>query len=778
MRCPGLWLIAGCLAGQDAVQILTSRCQPCHGPALQSGGLRLDSRESIQKGGYRGPSDRLIVKAIREGVDGKRMPPTGPALRENEIVALERWLADGYPWTGPSRTVSAGRSRHWAFEPVRRPALPSVRRANWVRTPIDRFILARLEHERIEPSPEADRPTVERRLHLDLTGLPPEPGQGAHVEELLRSPHYGERWALPWLDLAHYGDSDGHEQDGPRPHAWRYRDWLIGALNRNLPFDRFTVAQLAGDLLSQPDYEATGFLRSTLTSREGGIDPALVRDEQLADRVSTVGTVWLGLTTGCARCHDHKFDPFTQREFYQLYAIFNRSREVNLDAPLEGELARYEARRPEYERRLRELVGPQAGELLPLFEKRLWQTMEGSLQDPVWRIVYEAYRVWIDGADEILRTPPDQRSAKQNHALMRFLIKSRPQVLYDEAGVKEDPFKGLLPKLEALDEAYPRPSEIPTFSESATAAATHVLIRGDYKSPGVAVPPLLPASVGAPSGEANRLTLARWLVSRENPLTARVTVNRIWQEFFGRGLVPSSEDLGKRAERPSHPELLEWLAAEFLESGWNVRHIQKLIVDSATYRQSSRFRPDVRERDPDNRLLARQSRLRLRAELVRDMALAASGLLNRAVGGPAVKPPMPESLLSLAFRGRWTVSPAPERHRRGIYVHVQRTLMYPQLQVFDAPDRLVACTRRSVSTSSLQALTLLNDPVFHEAARALAGRIESQPPADRIPYAFQLCFHRAPSAGETARLHEFLRTGSWTEAASSLLNLEEFIVRE
>jgi hypothetical protein len=785
---------------RDVEPVLRKHCLACHGARQKMSGLRLDAKEHALRGGYRGPAIQprdgaasLLVRMVSTGIDGKTMPP-GARLSEKEVDLLRRWIDEGAQWEGAAAAASqpAARPAHWAFQPLRKPTPPAVRNEAWVRNAIDRFVLARLEKEGIAPSPEADRATLTRRLHLDLTGLAPPAGTAREpsLDELFASPHYGERWALPWLDLAHYGDSDGHEQDHPRPHAWRYRDWVIGALNRNMPFDRFTIEQLAGDLLpdaSGDQLAATGFLRCTLTSREGGIDPALVRDEQVADRTITTATVWLGLTFGCARCHDHKYDPVTQSDFYRLYAVFNGAKEANLDRPLPGEMEAYNRTRPEYERQRAGIAGPEAGRLMPVFERRLREAMENPQQDSVWRIVYEAYRVWIDDADAILRTPPAERTEKQRHALTRFLVKSRPQVLFDEVGLRDDPFRGALARLEELDERYPTPSELPVMSEDPRPPRTHVLLRGDYKSPGIEVQPGLPAWITpAPADGANRLTLARWLVSDANPLTARVTVNRIWQELFGTGLVATPEDFGSRGERPSHPELLDWLAAEFVASGWDVKRVQRLIVESAAYRQASTTRPELRERDPSNRLLARQSRLRLRAELIRDNALAAAGLLNPAVGGKSVRPPLPAGTMKLAFRGRWVESTGADRYRRGLYVHLQRTALYPQLTAFDTPDRLTSCARRAVSTNALQALTLLNDPVFFEASQALAARISREANGtldDRIRYAFQLCLGREPDRQEAARVQRYYRDGkdgtaAWTGIANALLNLDEFITRE
>lgn len=748
------------------------------------------------------------------------MPPAGPRLPSAEIETLRRWIDHGAPWPDDTATVSETRPRsaHWAFQPIRKPDLPTVNDTAWPRNAIDRFVLARLESENVRPSPEADSPALARRLHFDLIGLPPASGpvpDAAMVTRLLASEHFGEKWARPWLDLARYADSDGYEQDQFRPHAWRYRDWVIRAFNRNMPFDRFTLEQIAGDLLSGAGIEektATGFHRNTLTSREGGIDVEQLRTEQVSDRTATVGTVWLGLTLECTRCHDHKYDPITQREFYEFYAFFDSSREVNHPAPVEGEVGPYLRTRPEYERRYSEIREKhRVPEFQPKWEQEVLKAIAAPAERVEWTQVADYLKVYQDYGQDILKTPASQRTFRQSHDLTRVFLKY-PGPLEAWPETKGAKFTEGFRKLEELDAEYPGMSETPAIEDLPEPRKTHLFIRGDFRNPGIEVQPATPAALHpfVPDGPANRLALARWLVSRDNPLTARVTVNRIWQELFGRGLVATPEDFGTRGDRPTHPELLDWLAAEFVDSGWNVKHIIRLIVESATYRQSSRIREELVSRDPLNTLLARQSRFRLQAELIRDCALSAAGLLNPAVGGRSFFPPMPKGLTKVAYRAReWKESQGPERYRRGVYAFFWRSVPHPQLMNFDAPNSLVTCARRERSTTPLQALNLLNDPVFHEAAQALALRILNQP-GDldaRVTRAFEVCLNRPPKAEELTALEQYYfrkrqrlerdatlvaqqfpgaaaagtdpaEAAAWSGVASVLLNLDEFITRE
>ena len=835
--------------------IFKQSCQSCHGQEKQMGGLRLDNREGALAGGYSGPvivpgqsaESRLIhlVAGLKQKKEDLLMPMVGEKLTPEQVGLLRAWIDQGAEWSEQQVPGSVAaqaqprrpQSKHWAFNPPQRPSLPQTRNRSWVTNPVDAFVLARLESEGIEPSPQADRTTLIRRLSLDLIGLPPTPEElddfladtraDAYerlVDRLLASPHYGEKWARQWLDLAHYGDSDGYENDGVRPHAWRWRHWVIEAFNRNMPFDQLTMEQVAGDLLPHGTVEqrvATGFFRNTLTNREGGMPLEQRRNEQVVDRTNTLSTVWLGLTLGCSQCHDHKYDPLTQKDYYQLYAFFDKAYEVNVEAPLRGEMGPYLLLKTTYDQKREQLLDEyNVAEIYAEWEKKILEAGDNLDKAKLeWKVAWDHVgHQPDDGADgwqDAIRIPAAQRSRKLQDGLVDHMIKWYGIVVSGER-FKEVRFKELRAKLENLKEEYPQLSEAQTLAENPHPPKTHLLIRGDWQSPGIEVEPDTPAvlpPLGVREGEPKRLSLGRWLVSRANPLTARVTVNRMWQEFFGRGIVATSEDFGTRGEMPTHRELLDWLAVEFMDSGWNLKKMHKLIVSSATYRQSSNMREELNQRDPDNRLLARQSRFRLSAELIRDVTLAASGLLNPVLGGKSVRPPVPSSLMELGFGMndwiQWKESARADRYRRGLYVLYQRTLPYPQLVTFDAPDSLGACSRRVRSTTPLQALNLLNDPVFFEAARALAVRVlreEAGDLSDRIDYAFRLCLARKPRPSEKDYLIDFYHrqreivaresnsverlfptrgvegvdpaeAATWVGLSSVLLNLDEFITR-
>jgi hypothetical protein len=830
---------------RDIEPIFKERCQICHGAATQSGGLRLDTRVGAMAGGNSGavikPGDSANSKLIQLVAGLKKdlvMPMTGPRLTLEQVGLLRAWIDQGAEWPEPAgaekEAAASARTRpkssHWAFIAPVHPAIPPVRRRAWVRNPIDAFVLAKLESEGIEPSPEADRNTLIRRVSLDLIGLPPTPEEVEQfvsdnqpdayerlVDRLLASPHYGEKWARSWLDLAHYADSDGYEKDLPRPYAWRYRQWVIDALNANMPFDEFTIEQLAGDLLPAATLDqkvATGFLRNVLTNREGGVNPEEFRVEQTMDRTATVGTTWLGLTVGCARCHDHKYDPISQRDHYQLYAFFNNLKAVSLEYPRPGEMGVYLARKPEYDRKRKALLDEyKVFDYEPAWEKRTLYAADHPGVDVPYDVAWDTVGKMVDHGQEILRLEPAKRTPKQQDQLVDHFVKYYSIPAGDKL-YAELKFKELSERLQKLEEEYPELTEAPAVAERSVPRETHILIRGDYKQPGIAVQPgtlsvLPPLPPGAP---LNRLTLARWLVSKDNPLTARVTVNRMWQEFFGQGLVETSGDFGTRGDRPSHPELLDWLATEFRDHNWDVKRMHKLIVMSATYRQSSKVRKELEARDPNNKLLARQSRLRLPAELIRDEALAASGLLDTEIGGPSVRPPLPPGVVNLGYGDfvKWKESDGPQRYRRGLYIFFQRSVPYPQLMNFNAPDSLLACTRRERTTTPLQALNLLNDSVFVEAAQGLAARVLRENRGglnDRIEYAYELCLARKPSPREEDRLTKYYdqqkgilthepdsyarlfptttlegvdprEAATWVGVSSVLLNLDEFITRE
>ncbi len=818
--------------------IFRARCQVCHGPEVQQNGLRLDRRADALRGGYSGPvivpgasAESKLIRLV-SGADPKLiMPPVGPRLAAAEVAALRAWIDQGAVWpeSGEAAEVRPKLSRHWSFQPVVRREPPAVRLKARVRNPIDAFVLARLDKEAIDPSPEADRITLFRRLSLDLVGLPPARAEMAEfladtrpdayeraVDRLLASPHYGEKWARHWLDLARYADSDGYESDLPRPHAWRYRQWVIEALNRDLPFDQFTIEQLAGDLLPNAAIEqkvAAGFHRNTLTNREGGVDTEQFRVEQVIDRTNTLGTVWLGLSVNCTQCHDHKYDPITQKEYYQLYAFFNTMQESDLDAPLPGEMGPYLAARPSWETRRRALLEeyPMA-ELQKEWEENLRYTAANPGQSAAWDRAWKFLGNGLSGFQGMILLEEALRTAKQREQLTDYLIQRFNEGFGKEraAAAKIDELRK---KLKEVDATRPVVSQAQSVAEFGEPRRTRLLVRGDFRNPGMEVTPAVPAVLDALPKEPkpSRLTLARWVVDRNNPLTARVTVNRMWQELFGRGLVRTSEDFGAQGERPSHPELLDWLASEFMDRGWSMKQMHRLIVTSATYRQASRVRPELESRDPDNILIARQARLRLPAELVRDSALYAAGLLNTAIGGRSIRPPLPKGVAELGYAGgiRWEETKGPERYRRGLYIHFQRTVPYPALMNFDTPDAFLSCSRRQRTNTPLQALNLLNEPMFFEAAQGLALRVLKEAPAgfaSRLGYAWELCVARRPEPREVGRMAalfekqvdilrgeakeaaalfphpvdgvEPVEAAAWAAAARVLLNLDEFLHRE
>ena len=771
---------------RDVQPLFQKRCYGCHGAAQQMSGLRLDRRASalpvIQSG-------KLL--SLISGTGAKRMPPAGPPLLASEIALIKAWIDAGATWPLSDKPASLP----WSFAPLRRPLVPS----SGAKSAIDAFILARLQRQGIRPSPAADQHTLARRLYLDLTGLPPSPEQTEAylqdrrpdayerlVDELLASPHYGEKWARHWLDLARYADSEGGVQDYARPTAWRYRDWVIRAFNADMPFDRFTVEQIAGDLLPGATLDqkiATGFHRHTITSREGGVELDRIRFEQLVDRTSTVGSVWLGLTMGCAQCHDHKYDPIPQRDFYRLLAFFENADELDLDAPLPGEWGLHLRAEPEYRKQRNQLLAEyKIAETVESWEAGMRDAMTDPGKRPNWDVAYDSFSKAVDHGRRTLLKPAGERTPNEQDALVDFFAKSSTGGI-GPAKYQALKLKELSEKLVKLREQYPPLSTVMTLAESGSHAPAHVRIRGNWADHGAAVMPGTPACLPAPNAAADRLALARWLVWRENPLTARVAVNRWWQELFGRGLVRTAEDFGAQGERPTHPELLDWLAREFQDSGWSVKRMVRLLVTSATYRQSSQARPDLATLDPLNTLLARQTRLRLPAELVRDSALRVSGLLNDAIGGESIRPPQPEGVADLQYSMKWEETKDRTRYRRGLYIFVQRTAAYPLLMNFDAPDRTVSCARRETSNTPLQPLNLMNDPAFVEAAQALAARILMQPAAQRVDYAFQLCFARAPSAREREAVLSHLNRRStaeagWFGASRALLNSDEFLTRE
>jgi hypothetical protein len=842
---PGLLLAAEPVDySRDIQPILSQHCTSCHGAKKQHANLRLDSVRAARLGGDSGPAvvpgksaDSRLIQAVTGAADVAAMPPKGPRLGARDIARLRAWIDSGaaIPASEIAAQATKGPSKHWAFQPVKRSAEPAVKNPSWCRNAIDRFILARLEKEGVAPSPEADRATLLRRVSLDLTGLPPSPKEiddfladprpdayERAVERLLASPHYGERWGRHWLDLARYADSNGYSIDAPRS-IWKYRDWVLDAFNHDMPFDQFVTEQLAGDLVPGATLAqriATGFHRNTQINEEGGIDLEQFRVESIVDRTNTTGTVFLGLTVGCCQCHDHKFDPLSQREYYQLFAFFNSCDEPKLELPTADQLQKrrdISARLAALEKRLKTLdtatperVAAWEGSLTPQSRMMLPAKVQAILDIAVNGRSFRQQQMVIDAY---------RKAEKLRHVVgglgqpLNYLAAAHVQAITERGRLEK--------QIADLQKVRPEITTTLVLRERKTPRVTYIQIAGDFLRKGAVVTPDVPR-VLPPLAKKERLTrldFARWLVDGKNPLTARVTMNRFWQQYFGTGIVETENDFGTQGTPPSHPELLDWLASEFMTPspptplppstggegrisapsspsggegrvrGWSMKAMHRLIVTSATYRQSARHRPELATLDARNRLLARQNRLRLDAEVVRDVALASSGLLTRTVGGPSVFPPQPRGVYAFTQVPRnWEASTGPDRYRRGLYTYFWRSAPHPDLTVFDAPEALSSCTRRNRSNTPLQALTLLNDQGFFELARALAERVLRETKADdgaRIAFAFRLCLGRPPAAREAEALQRLLHQqreatslDAWTSIARVLLNLDEFITRE
>ncbi len=970
----------------DIQPILAKTCHECHGSKKEKAGLRLDLKAAALKGGDSGPlliagksSESLLIQAVAGTKENlARMPQKREPLTAEQIGLLRAWIDQGADWPDNADTARKDWHKHWAFTPPKRPELAEPKSQRWVRNPVDTFILSRLEKEKLKPSPEADKVTLLRRLSLDLVGLPPTMAEvdafladhsgdayEKQVERLLALPHYGERWGRHWLDAARYADSDGYEKDKFRS-VWFYRDWVINALNRDLPYDQFIVEQIAGDLLSNPTQEqivATGFLRNSMINEEGGVDPEQFRMDAMFDRMDCIGKSVLGLTIQCAQCHNHKYDPLTQQEYYQLFSFLNNDHEgqrvvytpdeqmkvadlhrqiQNLEAGLRHTTPDWEQRQAAWEQTVTEsqrqwtVLRPTVEEistggqrylpqpdgsflalgyaptkhtgkfwvtndLQPLTAFRLELLTDPNLpcngpgrsfkgtcaltefkveasdahdrtnkinvkfskatadyeqtETPLESNFYdksEKKRVTgpaqfaIDANDETawgIDAGPGRRNQErkivfecstnigfaggtvlliqlvQNHGgwnsddlMNNNLGRFRLSVSTNSGPAQADPlparvrsilgvprdrrtpaqnaavftywrttvseFKETNDKIERLWKEWPNGSTAFTLITRDEPRDTRILKRGDWLKPTDSIKagtpsflhPLTASNSDTPAA-ANRLALARWLVN--SPTTARVMVNRMWQAYFGSGIVNTPEDFGLQGDAPSHPELLDWLACELMTPSvagsrttretsstpaWSLKHIHRLIVTSATYRQSSKVTPELYAKDPYNRLLARGPRFRVEGEIVRDIALSASGLLNAKIGGPSIFSPAPEFLFQPPASYApfpWKEEAGPDRYRRALYTFRRRSTPYPVLQVFDAPNGDFSCVRRMRSNTPLQALTLLNETVFVECAQALARKALAEggrTDGDRIAFAFRRALSRAPTPEEKSDL--------------------------
>jgi mono/diheme cytochrome c family protein len=756
--------------------LLNETCAACHGGVKRESGLSLLSRTSATEAAQSGrpalvpgrPRESELIRRVAHSDPSVRMPPHGDALDGEEIDRLERWIRQGAPWPP-----------HWAYLKPAPVEPPPVSDPYWPSNGIDHFILARIEAEGLTPNPLADCATLIRRVSLDLIGLPPTPEQvelfcgddstsayEALVDRLLASPHFGEHWAAMWLDLARYADSKGYERD-PHRTIWKYRDWVIRAFNEDLPFDEFTIQQLAGDLLPDPTVDqliATAFHRNTMTNTEGGTDDEEFRIAAVLDRVNTTMEVWQGTTMACVQCHGHPYDPFDHEEYYRFFAFFNNTRDADRadERPL---IATFdEARRSQGERLLHRIEGlerrieellrtPEVRERQRLWEERLRGALSMSLDVESLKeadLPADVMRVLRSGASDLLveilkiaYLPEEDRPYSGQAHLMEFYASVAPE--FEDLRRR---LEALRKELELLEPVWtPIMRELPTDRRR----VTRVFHRGNWLAPGEEVEPGVPAVLNGLPGDLppNRLGLARWLVSPENPLSARVAVNRFWARLFGTGLVATLEDFGTQGARPTHPELLDWLALRFIEQHrWSVKALLKELVLSATYRQTSRVTPEELRRDPRNRLLARGPRVRLSAEQIRDQALFVGGLLSPKMYGASVMPPQPDDIWRNPHsRERWRDSEGEDRYRRAVYTYWKRTHPYPSMAIFDAPSREVCVSGRFRTGTPLQALVTLNDPVFVEAARGLALRMLEQGGADprsRVARGYELALGRRP----------------------------------
>ncbi len=795
---------------EEVRPVLQENCIACHGGDAPMGGLQLTSRAAILKGGASGPSvslktpgESLLLAAVN--YQGRQMPPRGK-MTPKQIEILTRWVRMGLPWpegeaadlgkderhAGPPK-VTPRAMKFWSFQPVKRPKTPRVKRQSWVRNPIDAFVLRRLEAAGITPNPPAGKVALLRRVHYDLTGLPPTPEEvrafladtsaAAYekvVDRLLASPRYGEKWGRHWLDLVRYAETNSYERDGHKPNAWRYRDYVIRAFNRDKPYDQFLLEQLAGDELAPRTPEkliATGYCRLGLWDDEPA-DPEQALYDDLDDIASTTGQVFLGLTVGCARCHDHKIDPLPQKDYYRFLAFFNGVRRYGVRSADSVAQASLRSIAPEAEQKryadaasVHKAKEQANGEQIAAIEKKV----AGDF------------------------TPAEKEEFRTEAARAPILKKRVPGLL---SQAEFDRYLALREERKDLERSRPPALDMAlcVTEVGATPRPTHVLLRGNPHAAAESVEPGFPSVLAPPAPEiappaqgessGRRLSLARWIASKENPLTARVMANRVWQYHFGRGIVRSPNNFGFGGDKPTHPELLDWLASELVARGWRLKPIHKQIVTSATYRMSARADPKALVRDPENDLFWRFDMRRLQAEEIRDSILAANGSLNLAPGGPSFYPAIPPEVLAGQSRPGegWGKSSEEEQRRRSVYSYVKRSLITPIIARFDGPETDSTCPARFATTQPTQALGMLNGDFVNEQARVFAAYLREQTgpsPADQVKLALWRTLQRAPTAAEIERgvtLIASLRRSEKISEDGALayfcvvaLNLNEFI---
>ena len=794
----------------DIRPILNERCVDCHGGIRRQGDLNLLFRSEALAEAESGlpavvpgkPNASELIRRVSHGNPEVRMPQEGHALSKGEVRMLRQWIRAGAPWDA-----------HWAYVAPERPALPAIKQSEWPQQDLDRFVLAKLEDQALEPSPPAACPTLVRRVTLDLIGLAATPDDvasvcegvttyEAYVEKLLDSPHYGERWAAMWLDLARYADSKGYEKDIGRT-IWRYRDWVVDAFNADMPFDQFTVEQLAGDLLPAPTEDqliATAFNRNTMTNTEGGTDDEEFRVAAVVDRVNTTWEVWQGTSFACVQCHGHPYDPFRHAEYYQFFAFFNNTVDRDYDDEYPT-LPRFDAETTaagtalmeEWERLDQEILRIALEDSIAR-ARREWEAL---LDRP--EVIGRVRNMLQNEVRRVALTPEIERDAAQQTLIASVYADistdSRLEILRKRRSEVRQEINVLSPL------QTPIMRELPQHKQR----KTYVFERGSFLTRGEAVTAGTPQALPPlpDSAPRNRLGMAQWLVSEENPLTARVTVNRFWEQLFGTGIVESLEDFGTQGYAPSHPDLLDHLAVTFREDqAWSVKDLLRTLVTSATYQQSSHITPLLLELDPYNRLLARGPRFRLTAEQIRDQALFVSGLLSTRMHGPPVMPPQPEGLWNNPYDSRqWQTSEGEDRYRRALYTYWRRTIPYPSMVTFDSPTREFCLSRRLRTNTPLQALVGLNDPVYVEAAQALARRMETRAEGaqEQLAEGYRLALSRAPAPAALAELTALYdkalahyenspedaptmggtaHQAALAMAASAIMNLDSFVTKE